>query len=102
MIFYLDHNVIVWNKKREYPIAVLDGHTKTVNCVSWNPVKHNMIASASDDMTVRIWGTRQQAEQQQHYLEEKEAKMIAEDQKNQSKYVITQHTIIYDVILCII
>jgi len=51
-----------------------------------------MIASASDDMTIRIWGTRQQAEQQQCYLEEKEAKMIAEDQKNQSKYDMHAHT----------
>ena len=83
----------MWHKKREYPIAILDGHTKTVNCVSWNPVRHNMIASASDDMTIRIWGTREQAEQQQRYLEEQEAKMIAEDQKNQSRCnTVTQHT----------
>lgn len=80
-----DNNVYVWHKKREYPIAILDGHTKTVNCVSWNPVRHNMIASASDDMTIRIWGTRKQAEEQQRYLEEQEAQMIAEDQKNQSR-----------------
>lgn len=84
-LFLLDNNLYVWNKKREYPIAILDGHTKTVNCVSWNPVRHNMVASASDDMTIRIWGTKQQAEEQQRYLEEKEAKMIAEDQKNQSR-----------------
>ena len=83
----LDNNVYVWHKKREYPIAILDGHTKTVNCVSWNPVRHNMIASASDDMTIRIWSTREQAEQQQLYLEEKEAKIIA-DQKNQSRCVV--------------
>ena len=44
-----------------------------------------MIASASDDMTIRIWGTRKQAEEQQRYLEEQEAQMIAEDQKNQSR-----------------
>ena len=86
ILFSLDNNVYVWHKKREYPIAILDGHTKTVNCVSWNPVRHNMIASASDDMTIRIWGTREQAEEQQQYLEEKQAKMIEEDQKNQSMY----------------
>jgi len=82
----LDNNVYVWHKKREYPIAILDGHTRTVNCVSWNPVKHNMIASASDDTTIKIWGTKLEAEQQQKYLEEKEAKAIAEDRRNQLRF----------------
>jgi len=46
-----------------------------------------MIASASDDTTIKIWGTKLEAEQQQRYLEEKEAKAIAEDRRNQSRYV---------------
>ncbi|CAK9301385.1 unnamed protein product [Gordionus sp. m RMFG-2023] len=51
-----DNKVYVWHMTKEKPIACLSGHTRTVNSVSWNPVLNTMIASASDDSTVRIWG----------------------------------------------
>lgn len=54
----IDTKVYVWHIKRELPIAILTGHSRTVNCVSWNPVYHQMMASVSDDCTVRIWGPR--------------------------------------------
>ncbi len=54
-----DARVYIWHIKKEHPICVLEGHTRPVTCVSWNPVLHGLIASASDDGTVRIWGPGQ-------------------------------------------
>lgn len=51
-----DSKVYLYHIRKEDPIAVLSGHTRTVNCVTWNPVYPNVLASASDDGTVRIWG----------------------------------------------
>ncbi len=51
-----DCKVYLYHVKREEPIATLTGHTRTVNCVSWNPVYPSVLVSASDDGTVRVWG----------------------------------------------
>lgn len=48
--------VYIWNRRNSRPIEVLSGHLMTVNCVCWNPKRHQMLASASDDHTIRIWG----------------------------------------------
>ncbi|GAB2281871.1 hypothetical protein Dimus_016433 [Dionaea muscipula] len=48
--------VYIWNRRCSQPIKILSGHSMTVNCVSWNPKRHQMLASASDDQTIRIWG----------------------------------------------
>lgn len=53
-----DNKVYIWHIRREEPLATLSGHTRTVNCVSWNPVYPSMLASCSDDGTVRIWGPK--------------------------------------------
>ena len=50
-----DTKVYLYHIRREEPIAELEGHTRTVNCVHWNPQVPSMLASASDDGTVRIW-----------------------------------------------
>jgi WD40 repeat protein len=50
-----DSCVYIWNRGNERPIAVLEGHSAVVNAVSWNPVDPTMLASCSDDGTVRIW-----------------------------------------------
>ncbi|KAF8014839.1 hypothetical protein BT93_H0586 [Corymbia citriodora subsp. variegata] len=50
-----DEKVYIWNQRSPQPIEILSGHNMTVNCVSWNPRRPQMLASASDDQTIRIW-----------------------------------------------
>ena len=37
-----DNKVYIYHVRREAPIPVLSGHTRTVSCVSWNPVYHQV------------------------------------------------------------
>jgi len=54
-----DHKVYIYHVDRTDPIQELTGHSRTVSCVSWNPVYHQVLVSASDDHTVRVWGPAQ-------------------------------------------
>lgn len=60
-----DNHVYIWHVRDELPVATLQGHTRTVNCVSWNPVHAHMLVSVSDDCTVRVWGPKHAAREQQ-------------------------------------
>ena len=32
-----------------------NAHSQDCNCVDWNPIRKNLLASCSDDGTVKIW-----------------------------------------------
>lgn len=52
-----DSSIYIWNRKSGSLIETLTGHSGTVGAVSWNPKVPGMLASGSDDHTVRIWGS---------------------------------------------
>ncbi|PZC77341.1 hypothetical protein B5X24_HaOG203500 [Helicoverpa armigera] len=53
-----DNKVYIWHINGEEPIAVVSGHTRCVNCVAWNPAHPDVLVSASDDYSLRLWGPR--------------------------------------------
>lgn len=50
-----DGKIYIYHSQRDQPVAILHGHTRCVNCVSWNPKYPELLVSVSDDRLVRLW-----------------------------------------------
>ncbi|KUF79860.1 WD repeat-containing protein 26 [Phytophthora nicotianae] len=53
-----DGKIYVWQRDNGKLAAELDGHSSVVNVVVRHPVHASVMASASDDKTVRLWSLR--------------------------------------------
>lgn len=56
-----DSCVYLWHRQSHTLLETLAGHSSTINSVCWNPVNEGQFASASDDHSVRVWGTNSAA-----------------------------------------
>eukprot|EP01027_Heterolobosea_sp_BB2_P016909 GEZU01024000.1.p1 GENE.GEZU01024000.1~~GEZU01024000.1.p1 ORF type:complete len:275 (+),score=80.79 GEZU01024000.1:259-1083(+) len=52
-----DCKVYIYQRQTAQLLGELSGHVGSVNTVCWNPQDYRMLASGSDDNTVRIWVT---------------------------------------------
>ncbi|PRP88859.1 hypothetical protein PROFUN_00327 [Planoprotostelium fungivorum] len=47
--------IYIWHNQSERLLSTLEGHCGTVNAVSWTYQRDSILASCSDDRTIRVW-----------------------------------------------
>lgn len=50
-----DNIIYIYDLQRRAYVRQLEGHTGTIRKVAWSPLPDGLLASASDDYTVRVW-----------------------------------------------
>ena len=50
-----DNKIILWDPEKGERLKTLEGHSRGVNCVSFNPANPTLLVSGSSDWTVRLW-----------------------------------------------
>lgn len=51
----IDAKLYLWNRENGNLLAAVEGHSSIVNAVQRHPVHGHVLATASDDETVRVW-----------------------------------------------
>jgi WD40 repeat protein len=49
-----DGRAYVWRRESGVLVGVLEGHSSSINATAWNPTLPGMLATCSDDCTVRL------------------------------------------------
>lgn len=50
-----DSQIYIWYRRTGELLRVLSGHSATVSSIAWSPKHPCLLASVSDDNTVRLW-----------------------------------------------
>jgi WD40 repeat protein len=77
-----NNRIMIWKRSDKHPIKYLDGHTRGVNAVAWNPKYKNMLVSGSDDHTIRVWLTRSKSKENNEKVLPEVVSRPAKDDKN--------------------